>query len=80
MDETGSPRSVGDQPEPVDVEAVLGAHPLQERHVALAAVTEVEVVADDDRLGPQAADQHLGDEVLGRLLATAAWSKWMTRV
>src|SRR5690606_26722466 len=41
----------------------------QQVDVAAAAVPEVEVLADDDDPGVEAVDQHLADEVLGRLAA-----------
>ena len=50
----------------------------QQRHVAPAAVAEVEVVAHHHGPCPQRADQHLVDEVLGGLLGARASSKWTT--
>ena len=43
----------------------------QQGDVALALVAEVEVLADHDDPGAEAVDQHLGDEVLGRLVGRA---------
>ena len=54
---------------PVDLEAQLGPHPPQQADVARPAVAEVEVLAHHHLPGPQAARQHLADEVLGRLPA-----------
>src|SRR5579859_4374332 len=59
---------MGNQPQAVDVEAILRAHPLEKGYVALSPVPEMEVVANDHGLGLHAADQQLGDEVLRRLL------------
>ncbi len=59
---------VGHEPQAVDVEAVLGPHALQQGDVAPPAMAEVEVVAHHDGLGGHAAHQHLGHELLGRLL------------
>ena len=44
---------------PCDVEAQLGAHAAQQRHVALAAVAEMEVLAHDHGPGVEMARQHL---------------------
>ena len=60
-----------DEPEPEHLEAEVGAHALEQRDVAAAAVPEVEVGADDHEPGAEQADEHLVDEVLGRLLAAA---------
>ena len=56
------------RPTPDDLEAVVAAEVAQELDVAPPAVAEVEVLADDDEAGRQLVDQHLLDEVLGRLL------------
>ena len=44
------------------------AHRLEQRDIAPALVTEVEVLPHHHDLGIEAVDQHLRDEVLGRLL------------
>jgi hypothetical protein len=56
-----------DQLDPAHIEAEVGAHRPQQLDVALASVAEVEVVADDHGPGAEATDEHLGDELLGRL-------------
>ena len=48
-----------DEPEAEHLEAELGAHLLEQAHVAVAPVPEVEVGADDDEPGAEPADQHL---------------------
>ena len=58
-----------DQPETQDLEAELGAHPLEQRDVAVTLVPEVEIGADDDQPRAEHTGQHLADEVFGRLLA-----------
>jgi hypothetical protein len=47
-----------------DVEAILGAHVLEEGHVASPLIAEMEVVPDDHGPGIEAADQDLPHEVL----------------
>ncbi len=73
VDEIGSigasPRAdVRAEGDPVDLEAVLVSHPPKQLHVALAPVAEVEVLADHDQARPEARDEHLGHELLGRLV------------
>ena len=51
----------------------------EERHVALAAVAEVEVLADHDQAGAEGADEDRAHEVLGRLVGAAS-SKGTTSV
>ena len=60
-----------DEPEPDDLESEVGTHALEQRDVAAAAVTEVEVGADHHEPRAEQPDEHLVDEVLGRLLAAA---------
>ena len=57
----GRGRAVGgrDEPEAEHLEAELGAHALQQRHVAVTAVPEVEVGTDDDEPRAQHAREHL---------------------
>ena len=62
---------VGDEVDAEHVEAELGAHLLEHRDAAAAVAAEVEVVADDDGRGAEAADEDLPDEVLRRLAASA---------
>ena len=61
----------GHEPEAEHLEVELGAHLLEQPHVAVAAVTEVEVGADDDEPRAQAVDEHLAHELLGGLAARA---------
>ncbi len=51
----------------VHVEPGMRADLLQQVDVAEPALAEVEVLADDNRFGPEAADEHRIDELLGRL-------------
>ena len=60
-----------DEAEADHLETEVGAHPLEQRDVAAAAMPEVEVGADHDEPGAEQADEHLVDEVLGRLLAAS---------
>src|SRR6266508_3872734 len=61
-----------DQGEADDLEAVRLPHQAQEGDVPAPLVPEVEVLADDDGLGAEAADEALDDEVLGRLVRPGA--------
>ena len=56
-----------DETERLDLEAVDGAHLPEKGHVAGPPMSEVEVLADDHAAGIEAIDEHLLDEVLGRL-------------
>ena len=59
----------GLEPDAEHLEAELGAHALQQRDVAAAALAEVEVGADDDETCVRGTGEDLAHEVLGRLLA-----------
>ncbi len=72
VDEYGMPLaspSMGTRPEPEDLEPELGTHLLEELHGAVPPVAEVEVGTDDDESRREALDEHLADELLGRLAA-----------
>ena len=55
-----------------DLEAALASELVEQRDVALAAVAEVEVLADDDEPRVQLVDDHLAHELLGALERTFA--------
>ena len=59
---------VGDEVNRLHGESGLLSHLSQQRDVASALVAEVEVVADDDDAGAELGHEHLGHEVLRRLL------------
>ena len=56
------------RPTPTTSKPYVAAEAAEELDVAPAAVPEVEVLAHDDQAGRQLVDEHLLDEVLGRLL------------
>ena len=58
-----------DEPDSDRLEPELGAHALQQRHVAVATVPEVEVGSDDDEARVQHTCEQLFDELFGRFLA-----------
>ena len=67
VDDTGAPVLAG-QAHPHHLETVLPAQLPEQGHVALATVAEVEVLPHHHQLGVEGLDQHLADEVLGRLV------------
>ena len=69
VDDTGSsmPSTRARSGDREHLEAGLGTELAQEGDVAPALMAEVEVLADDHGAGAETPDQHLRDEVLGRL-------------
>ena len=68
VEETASPGRVRLESQAHDLESVACAHLGQQRHVAFAAVAEMEVLPHHHQPGAEGLDQDLDDEVLGRLV------------